>query len=325
MAKRPDDLFSDSGTWSVPPRAPAGTMEKRPYLLVLSGPQFGQIFMLEPGRELTLGRREGADILIRDDGVSRRHASILTEGTGARVRDLGSQNGTFVDGVRITDCRLEDGNRIHVGVHSTLKFCYSDELEAEYQRKLAEGALHEPLTGLYNRRHFQERLASELAACQRHQHPLSLLLIDIDHFKKVNDAHGHLAGDEALKMIAHVMQGALRREDVLARYGGEEFVVLARETPVAGGKSLGERIRKAVERSRLSWEGQHLALTVSIGVTVSVGIADFQPGRTDRDLIEAADRALYQAKQAGRNCVVVVEAGPAPPAPNPTPAAPVKE
>ncbi len=319
MAKRPDDTNADSSTWAAPPRAPTGAMEKRPYLLVLSGPQFGQIFMLEPGRELTLGRRDGVDLHIRDDGVSRRHASILAEGTGARIRDLGSQNGTFVDGVRVTDCRLEDGNRIHVGVHSTLKFCYSDELEAEYQRKLAEGALHEPLTGLYNRRHFQERLTSELAACQRHQRPLSILLIDIDHFKKVNDAYGHLAGDEALKMIAHVMQGALRKEDVLARYGGEEFVVLARETPIGGGKSLGERIRKAVERSRLSWQGQDLALTVSIGVTVSVGITHFESGRTDRELFEAADRALYQAKQAGRNCVVVADPAVVPPAPPRTP------
>jgi two-component system, cell cycle response regulator len=325
MAKRPDDTFADSSTWAVPPRAPAGAMVKRPYLLVLSGPQFGQIFMLQPGRELTVGRREGVDILIRDDGVSRRHASILAEGTGARIRDLGSQNGTFVDGIRVTDCRLEDGNRIHVGVHSTFKFCYSDELEAEYQRKLAEGALHEPLTGLYNRRHFQERLTAELAACQRHQRALSILMIDIDHFKKVNDAYGHLAGDEALKMIAHVMQGALRKEDVLARYGGEEFVVLARETPIGGGKSLGERIRKAVERSRLSWQGQDLALTVSIGVTVSVGITHFEAGRTDRELLEAADRALYQAKQAGRNCVVVAEPTAAPTALDPTPAAPAKK
>ena len=320
--KKPANLTES--TWGVPFRQP-GRADKRPYLLVLSGPQFGQIFMLEPKRELVIGRKDGADILIRDDGVSRRHASILAEGGGARIRDLGSQNGTFVDGVRIGDCRLEDGNRIHMGVHSTFKFCFSDELEAEYQRKLAEGALHEPLTGLYNRRHFMERLAAELAAAQRHGRPVSLLLIDIDHFKRVNDAHGHLAGDEALKMIAHVMEGALRKEDVLARYSGEEFVVLARETQLPGGKSLGERIRKAVERSRLSWQGQDLALTVSIGVTVSVGITHFEPGRTDRELLEAADRALYQAKQAGRNCVVVAEPTAAPTALDPTPAAPVKK
>ncbi len=312
MAKKPgtnDTNDRTDSTWAVIPSA-SGQLQKRPYLLVLSGPQFGQIFMLQPGAEMIVGRKDGCDILIRDDGVSRRHASILAEGTGARIRDLGSQNGTFVDGVRVTDCRLEDGNRIHVGVHSTMKFAFSDELEAEYQRKLAEGALHEPLTGLYNRRHFMERLAGELAAAQRHGRALSLLVIDVDHFKKVNDQYGHLAGDEALKMIAHVMQGALRKEDVLARYGGEEFVVLARETALGGAKALGERIRKAVERSRVAWQGQDLSLTVSIGVTVSIGLSHFEPGRTDREMLEAADRALYQAKQAGRNCVVAVEIEP---------------
>ncbi len=314
MGDQKTDTTSE-GTWGVPFRE-AGRAERRPYLLVLSGPQLGQLFMLEPGREMVIGRKEGADILIRDDGVSRRHASILAEGGEARIRDLGSQNGTFVDGVRIGDCRLEDGNRIHMGVHSTFKFCFSDELEAEYQRKLAEGALHEPLTGLYNRRHFMDRLAGELAAAQRHGRPVSLLLIDVDHFKRVNDAHGHLAGDEALKMIAHVMEGALRKEDVLARYGGEEFVVLARETPLGGGKSLGERIRKAVERSRLAWQGHDLSLTVSIGVTVSEGVSRFEPGVSERQIIEAADRALYRAKQAGRNCVVTEGE---PPSPKPVP------
>ncbi len=284
---------------------------KRPYLLVLSGPQFGQIFMLEPGREMVIGRKEGNDIIVRDDGVSRRHASILAEGDGARIRDLGSQNGTFVDGVRANDSRLEDGDRIHLGAHSTFKFCFSDELEAEYQRKLAEGALHEPLTGLYNRRHFTDRLVVELGAAQRRGRTVALLLIDIDHFKKVNDAHGHVAGDEVLRMISQVMQGALRKEDVLARYGGEEFVVLARETSLAGGKALGERVRKAVERSHLAWQGRDLSLTVSVGVAVNAGMGKFEPGTSDRQLVEAADRALYRAKQAGRNRVVVEPDSPA--------------
>ncbi len=302
---------SDSTTWSVQPRVPGSALVKRPYLLVLSGPQFGQIFLLDPGKELSIGRREACDIVLRDDGVSRRHASIVAEGSGARLRDLGSQNGTFVDGVRITDCRLEDGSRVHIGVHTTLKFAYSDELEAEYQRKLAEGALMEPLTGLYNRRHFMDRLTAELAAAQPHHRALSLLLIDIDHFKLVNDHHGHLAGDEALKLIAHVMQTAIRKEDVLARYGGEEFVVLARETALGGAKALGERIRKAVERARVSWQGKDLSLTVSIGITVSIGLTAFEPGRTERELLDAADKALYEAKQAGRNCVVAVPLAPA--------------
>ena len=261
--------------------------------------------------EVTIGR-EGCELTLASLLVSRRHATVRALPDGHEVRDLGSANGTFVDGVRITDCLLEDGSRIHIGVHSTLKFAYSDEIEAQYQRRLAEGALHEPLTGLYNRRHFVDRLTAELAASQRHGRALSLLLIDVDHFKSVNDRCGHLAGDEALKMLAHVMQGAIRKEDVLARYGGEEFVVLARETGLGGGKALAERIRKAVERSRVTWEGASLALTVSIGVSVIHGRTEGDLSRCQRELLEAADRALYQAKQQGRNRVVSSPAEPAP-------------
>ncbi len=264
------------------------------------------MFSLASGRELVIGRREDSNVQVRDDGVSRRHATILVKGSGAVLKDLDSANGTWVDGKRTPEARLEDGTRFQIGGQTTLKFIWADELEARYQMRLAEGALQDPLTGLYNRRHFEERLGSELAAAQRHARPVSLLMCDVDHFKRINDAHGHLAGDEALKMVAFVLRGAVRKEDVLARYGGEEFVIVARETPIEGAQSLAERIRRAVERSRCAWQGQDLGVTVSIGVTVSVGAAEFVSGRTERELIEGADRALYLAKQAGRNRVVAL-------------------
>jgi diguanylate cyclase (GGDEF)-like protein len=279
---------------------------KHAFLLVLAGPQFGELFSLEPGRDLVIGRREDADLQIRDDGISRRHAIIRVEGDGAVLRDLGSANGTFVNGARTDEARLVDGARVTIGGATTLKFTWTDELEARWQVKLAEGALQDPLTGLYNRRHFEDRLAAELAASHRHGRMVSLLLVDVDHFKAVNDAHGHLAGDEALKMVAFVLRGAIRKEDVLARFGGEEFVVIARETALAGGKALAERIRRAVERSRCAWNGRELGLTVSIGLTVSSGHAAFIPGRTEHALVAAADQALYAAKQAGRNTVVAI-------------------
>jgi diguanylate cyclase (GGDEF)-like protein len=275
-------------------KKPSGrSPQSRSFLLVLSGAQLGEMFELEPGHSSVLGRKQGVEVMIRDGGVSRRHATITVEGDGARLKDLESQNGTFVDG-------------IHIGVSTVLKFVQADEVEAEFQRKLSRGALHEPLTGLYNRLHFMERLTSELAAAQRHKRALSLLLIDVDHFKGVNDEHGHLAGDEALKMVARVLQSTVRKEDVVARYGGEEFVVLARETAMTGGRALAERVRKAVERSRYTWQGHDLNLTVSIGVTVSIGLTQFEPGRSDREILEAADKALYRAKQKGRNCVVAL-------------------
>jgi len=287
-------------SWSLTPRPQS---ERRPYLLVLSGAQFGEMFALDRGIEQVLGRDSGCHIRLRDAGVSRRHASVFPSSDGARLRDLGSQNGTYVDGIRVTDCRLQDGQRVHLGMHSTLKYCLCDEVEIEYQRRLAEGALQDPLTGLYNRRHFGHRLSAELAAVQRHGRPLTVLFLDVDHFGRVNDAHGQVAGDEALKMISHVMQGAVRREDVLARLGSEDFAVIARETASAGGRALADRIRKAVERSRLSFRGQELALTVSVGVAVVSSIATYEPARTDRAVLEAAEEALRQAKASGGNSV----------------------
>jgi diguanylate cyclase (GGDEF)-like protein len=295
-------------TWTAVPRV-GGSSEKHAFLLVLSGPQLGEVFSLASGRPLLIGRREDCDVAIRDDGVSRRHAELVVRGAGATLRDLDSANGVWVDGRRTAETALQDGARFQIGGQTTLKFVWADELEARYQMRLAEGALQDPLTGLYNRRHLEERLASELAAAQRHGRPVSLLMADVDHFKAINDAHGHLAGDEALKMLAFVLRGAVRKEDVLARYGGEEFVIVARETPLEGAESLAERIRRAVERSRCAWQGQDLGVTVSIGVTMSVGAAEFVAGRTERDLIEAADRALYLAKQGGRNRVVAVRLG----------------
>jgi diguanylate cyclase (GGDEF)-like protein len=292
-------------TWTAVPRL-SGPSEKHAFLLVLSGPQLGEVFSLASGRELVIGRRDDCDVQIRDDGVSRRHAALEVKGSGAIVRDLGSANGTWVGGKRTPQARLEDGVRLQVGGQTTLKFVWADELEARYQMRLAEGALQDPLTGLYNRRHFEERLASELAAARRHERPLSLLMCDVDHFKAINDAHGHLAGDEALKLVAFVLRGAVRKEDVLARYGGEEFVIVARETQLDGARALAERIRRAIEKSRCAWQGQDLGVTVSIGVTVSVGAAERAADLTERELIDAADRALYLAKQAGRNRVVVV-------------------
>ncbi|HTP51339.1 MAG TPA: GGDEF domain-containing protein [Anaeromyxobacteraceae bacterium] len=286
-------------SWSLVPRGPQA--DRRPYLLVLSGPQLGEMFPVERGVELVMGRDADCHIRLRDPGASRRHASFFASSDGARVRDLSSQNGTYLDGTRVSDCRVQEGQRIHMGMHSTLKYLLCDDLELEYQKRIAEGALQDPLTGLYNHRHFKQRLSAELAAVQRHGRPLSVLLVDVDDFHRVNDAHGQLAGDEALKMIAHVIKGAVRREDVLARLGSEDFAVLARETPASGGRALADRIRKAVERSRLSFRGQDLALTVTAGLAVVTSIATYEPGKTDRAVLAAAESALKQGKQAGGN------------------------
>jgi len=303
-----DDL---EATWTSLPRVPSQAREHA-FLLVLAGPQMGAIFPLAADRELTLGRRDDVDILIGDDGISRRHATLRVDGVHAILKDLGSANGTYVDGARVQEALLVNGSRIHIGLQTVLKFIFTDDLEADYQRKLVEGALQDPLTGLYNRRLLEDRLGSELAGAKRHGRVVSVLMVDIDLFKGVNDRHGHLAGDEVLRMVARTLHATIRKEDFVARFGGEEFVVIARETGLDGAKLLGERIRSAVERSRCVWQDVELAVTVSVGVTVSAIPAVFVSGETERQLIDAADRALYRAKQDGRNRVVAVEVDAAP-------------
>jgi diguanylate cyclase (GGDEF)-like protein len=292
-------------TWTAIPRLPSHSKEHA-FLLVLSGPQLGDIYPLEPDRDLTIGRRDDCDILVADEGVSRRHATVRVEGQQAVVKDLESANGTYVDGARVAEALLANGSRLHIGLQTVLKFIWADDLEAEYQRKLVEGALQDPLTGLYNRRLLEDRLGSELAAAKRHGRLVSVLMVDIDHFKAVNDRLGHLAGDEALRMVARTLRSTIRKEDFVARFGGEEFVVIARETGLDGARLLGERIRHAVERSRCVWQDEELSVTVSVGVTVTSLPVEFVPGETERALLEASDKALYRAKAEGRNQVVAI-------------------
>lgn len=290
----------------VPPPARIVRSENA-FLVVLTGPLIGDMYKLESGHVFVIGREEGAHILISDEGVSRWHARISIHETEALLEDMESRNGTYVNGTRVRSRSLTDGDKIQLGARTTMMFTLTDSLEADYQLWLAAAALRDPLTGLYNRRHFDERLSAEYSAARRHGRPLALLIIDIDHFKAVNDAAGHAAGDEALKMVACSIQQTLRKEDILARYGGEEFVVLARETSLVGAEQLAQRIRRNIEKSRCEFSGKSIQVTVSIGLTVSIGVAEFSPKLGEREFFEAADRALYEAKHRGRNCVVATQ------------------
>jgi diguanylate cyclase (GGDEF)-like protein len=297
------DGRSADGTesWSLAPARPA--TERRPYLLVLSGPQLGEIFPLDPEREIVLGRDPACEIRLRDTGVSRRHAGIVASPAGARMRDLGSTNGIFVEGSRVADCELLDGQRVQMGMHTALKYCLCDDLEIGYQRRLAEGALLDAETGLFNRRHFDDRLSAELVTSSRYTRPMSLLLVDVDGFRRVGEAHGRAAGDEVLGLVSRLVRSAVRREDILARISGEQFGVVARETPLSAGRALGERIRKAVERGHVSVRGQDLSLTVSVGVVGIDTIVTYAATRTESEVLLLAEAALRRALDAGGNRV----------------------
>ena len=298
-----EDRRPGEGTeaWTLTPAR--STTERRPYLLVVSGPQLGESFALEPGRESVLGRDPACDIPLRDTGVSRRHAGVVGGPDGARLRDLGSTNGVFVDGARVADCKLQDGQRIQMGMHSALKYCLCDDLEIKYQRRLAEGALLDPETGLFNRRHFDDRLGAELVTSQRYARPMSLLVVAVDGIDRLVEAFGRPAGDQALELAARLVKSAVRREDVLARLDPARFGVVSRETPLSAGRALGERIRSAVEQGQIPVRGQDLALTVSVGVIGIDTIGSYTAGRTEAEILALAEAALLRSRQSGGNRV----------------------
>lgn len=270
---------------------------KRAYILFLAGPLVGKLHMLGDGPS-SIGRTEGNTIVINDNRISRRHVEITVQGEQAVLRDLGSTNGTYVNGARVTEHRLQDGDKIQVSSSTIFKFALQDDTENVYHKELYKMAVKDAVTNLYNKRHFLERFAEELSLARRRGTPLSLLMIDIDHFKQVNDTHGHLAGDMVLYQVARRLEAIIREEDLLARYGGEEFAVLLRGSTEAEGFALAERMRLALAGAPVPFE------KITIPVTLSAGIATHHtdtPFDSIEALIQAADECLYYSKRHGRN------------------------
>ncbi len=269
-------------------------------LVVLRGRHPGQLFELGDDVAI-LGRGEDALIQVDDTATSRHHARIEPTAIGYLIVDLESTNGTLVNGHTISRHVLRDGDRVQVGGETVLEFSYRDEMQTGVHRRLFESATRDPLTSLHNRGYFLEALDEAFAHARRLKRPLSLLMLDIDHFKLVNDTHGHPAGDAALQQFAELLRDLVRREDVPTRYGGEEFVLMLRESGPSGCRLLGDRIRAKVEENRFKHEGGELRLTVSVGGATYWNDNYESPAQ----LLEAADAAVYAAKNAGRNKVVV--------------------
>jgi diguanylate cyclase (GGDEF)-like protein len=170
------------------------------------------------------------------------------------------------------------------------------------ERRAQRLAITDGLTGLYNRRYFEERLDEEIHRSRRYDRPMSILMIDIDFFKQFNDTCGHLKGDDVLRQLSHILQDHSRETDITARYGGEEFVMILPETSLESSRMLGERIRQAVDKAVFEGEEQIPATKI----TVSVGVSCLTDDEGGYDALERADRALYKSKQAGKNLVTVL-------------------
>jgi len=300
MAQPPESWEDDTFLTAERPLPGAAQIgESHAYLTVLTGTMAGHMYKIPEGYSV-IGRTQAAQLRIAEEGVSRRHASVRREGNAVFVDDLGSVNGTYVNGERLAGARgLEEGDKIQIGPVTVLRFAHHDEIDERFHQRMVASALRDPLTRLFNKRYLLDRLDGELRFADRHGTALSLLMIDFDHFKELNDLHGHLAGDAALAHLAAVLQRAVRNEDIVARFGGEEFVIVLRAIELEPAVALGERLRRLVEATVIRYRGLELRATISIGVA---GIPTTR-AETVEQLVEAADQALYRAKHAGRNRV----------------------
>jgi diguanylate cyclase (GGDEF)-like protein len=289
--------------------------ERRPYLLVLSGTGIGRSLKLEK-RGYTIGRGQDVEFRLDDEGISRRHAKVVMLPQGVvMLKDLSSTNGTFVNDRKIEAHPLQEGDRVQLGATITLKFGYEDDVEANVREQLFTAATRDPLTGVYNKRSFQEQMVRAIAFSRRHGQALSLIAFDVDHFKQVNDNYGHLAGDEVLKAVAALFAKELRVEDSLARVGGEEFCVILAGIDLNGATLAAERLRVALARSPIdTGDGDMVPVTVSLGVAQF----DVQRHMSVTDLVGEADERLYDAKRTGRNQVQPPPQKPRPRKMNPT-------
>ncbi|MBL9021628.1 MAG: diguanylate cyclase [Myxococcales bacterium] len=299
-----DDRPTAMRDWNAEPHPAVQTRPTHGVLIRLDATCAGMTLPL-PEKMVRFGRGRDADVRIDDEGVSRLHAAIRKVDDGYEIFDLESRNGTVVSGHHTKRALLRDGDIIQLGPRVAFRFGLMDERQLEVMRQLFETSVRDGLTGAFNRHHLEERLRGELAYALRHGTELGVLILDVDHFKRVNDTFGHQAGDAVLRHVSSTISGRLRTEDLFARYGGEEFVAVLRGIALAGTARAGERLRAIIAASPTAHEGQTISVTVSIG---AASLATTASQSIDA-LLSSADRRLYVAKAAGRNRVVATDDG----------------
>lgn len=261
-----------------------------------------ELMRLTSSRTL-IGRDPGCDITIHDDAMSRTHAAVDLLGRGYFLTDLTSTNGTYVDDELLRGrIPLQGGELIRMG-GCILKFMAAMDEEANYHAVVHELMVRDSLTNAFNRSYLIPLIENQLQECREQQQMFSAILLDIDHFKLINDQHGHLVGDEVLRIFCERIRQELRKMDMLARFGGEEFVVACSRTTLGEAARIAERLRLAISSDEFQTQAGSISITCSLGVACSNG-QDFP---TCDQLISEADRLLYVAKKSGRNRVQVFD------------------
>ncbi len=279
----------------------------RPVLMIFDTNKLHEWYMIVQ-EETRIGRDPEVDILLNDDAISRIHARIVFENIDRPLEeprcvleDNDSRNGTYLNGKRVSQpTLLRNGDRVFIG-STCLAYFVRTELEINSDQKLRSLATTDALTGLANRGFMAIEFQREYDRSKRYRRPLSLLMLDLDNFKKINDTYGHTVGDQVLEQFARVVMGKTRVHDIAARYGGEEFAILLPETSLQGALVIAERLRKTVQNHEFQTKGPRLRLTVSIGLAE----IDYLSETRMTDLVDQADEALLRAKREGKNRVCV--------------------
>jgi diguanylate cyclase (GGDEF)-like protein len=273
------------------------------YLIVVNGGIPGAMYRVSGGGT-QLGRGAENTYSLQESCISRNHAYVRADSkSDAWLTDLGSTNGTFVNGQRLSaniPISLKDGDRIQLGSVLVLKFARLSASEERFQREMFERTVRDALTGLYNRAYFLNQVGPLTEGMSMRGLGMAILMLDIDHFKRINDTYGHDVGDHVLREVASVLRESTRSDDLVARYGGEEFVLAlpVRDPDLATERA--ERIRTNLSTRLISAGGDALCVTASVGLAY----APPEQPRPAAELITAADRCLYRAKRSGRDRLV---------------------
>ena len=266
------------------------------FLITIYGEGLGRRFALG-ATSCVIGRSSKCDIQVDEESVSRNHARIEPVAAGYEIRDGGSTNGTFVNDQMVSVATLRDGDQVKVG-HAIFKFIVSGNTEAQYHEEIYRLMTVDGLTELHNKRFFTEAIDKEISRARRYGRSFGIVVFDIDHFKRINDTYGHLAGDSVLRQLGALVRGRVRRDDVPARIGGEEFAVILPEINREGALAFAEKLRVAVAETPFRFEA------TTIPVTISIGVAEWAAAMEDpTTVVKIADEKLYEAKRGGRNRV----------------------